>query len=160
MNYRKFDKLASQWAFSALQAIRSSAWFPLKTGNLRDNATYQRPVPSLIGVSASSIVFDESVAPYIPFLEHGTKPHDIPGAFGRPLPFGIGGRYTSTHTIRDPEGYIERLSVTERLYKVKRGYFHPGSVKHVGFIADRSTALAFQVVLMQCRKIGTVRWSQ
>lgn len=160
MNYRKYDKLATEWTFLALQTIRSSAWYPLKTGNLRDNATYQRPVPALIGMSASSIVFDESVAPYIPFLEYGTKPHDIPGAFGRPLPFGIGGRFTSSHSVRDPYGYLDRIDVNEHLFKIKRGYFHPGSTKHVGFIADRSTALAFQVVLMQCRRIGTVRWAQ
>lgn len=30
---------------------------------------------------------------YSLFVHEGTKPHDIPGAFGYPAPFGIGGRF-------------------------------------------------------------------
>ena len=58
------------------------------------------------------IHFDSSVAPYIQYLEEGTHPHNIPRAFGRPLPFGTFGRFN--------------------------GKFHPGSRKHQGFIKDKA----------------------
>lgn len=59
-----------------LYEVKYSRWFPLDTGNLRENATYLSP-------DGFSIVFDEQKAPYIPFLEYGTSPHYIPNAFGR-----------------------------------------------------------------------------
>lgn len=31
---------------------------------------------------------------YAPDVEWNTRPHDIPGAFGRPLPFGVGGQFS------------------------------------------------------------------
>lgn len=126
----EWDELASSLTADCLTAIRASAWFPVKTGRLRDSGTYQAPMPSVMGASASAIVFDESVCPYIPYLEYGTSPHDIPGAFGYPLPFGIGGAFD--------------------------GFFHPGSVKHKGFIEDKATALAYETVLAKCRAIGKV----
>lgn len=133
--YVKRDKLATSLAFYCLVAIRSSAWFPVKTGKLRDQATYQTNMPGLIGASASAIVFDSSVAPYIPFLEDGTKAHNIPGAFGFPLPFGIGGRFD--------------------------GKFHPGSVKHKGFIEDKATQLAYETVLEYCKmRVGKVVYAK
>ena len=58
------------------------------------------------------IKFSGSIAPYVEYLEEGTGAHDIPRAFGRPLPFGIGGKFN--------------------------GMFHPGSTKHRGFIKDKS----------------------
>lgn len=90
-----------------LKLIKEASWFPYKSGNLRNNAT--------IGMSNGYdylITFDSTVAPYVGYLEEGTLPHDIPRAFGRPLPFGIGGRFN--------------------------GKFHPGSFKHQGFISDKS----------------------
>lgn len=88
--------------------IKIQPWFPYKSGKLKFEATKGR----LVEPDTFQILFDSSVAEYIPYLEEGTDPHDIPRAFGRPLPFGIGGRFS--------------------------GKFHPGSKKHVGFIKDKS----------------------
>lgn len=88
--------------------IKRQPWFPYATGHLKFDATKGAMMDS----NTYQIQFDSSIAPYIPFLEEGTEPHDIPRAFGRPLPFGIGGRFD--------------------------GKFHPGSKKHVGFIKDKS----------------------
>lgn len=88
--------------------IKQATWFPYKTGVLRDNATSGR----LIEPNVYRIKFDSSIAPYIDFLEFGTQPHNIPGAFGKSLPFGTSGRFS--------------------------GFFHPGSTKHKGFIADKT----------------------
>lgn len=88
--------------------IKSSTFFPFKSGNLKWHATGGRMVTD----RTYQIRFDGSVAPYIQYLEEGTNPHDIPGAFGRPLPFGYGGRFD--------------------------GYFHPGSTKHAGFISRKA----------------------
>ena len=88
--------------------IKNASWFPYKSGKLKYEATQG----AMLNASIFKIHFDSSVAPYIDFLEQGTKPHNIPGAFGYSLPFGIGGRFS--------------------------GKFHPGSTKHKGFIADKS----------------------
>lgn len=87
--------------------IKRQTWFPYRTGNLKFNATQG----AMYDETTFRIHFDSSVAPYITYLEEGTDPHDIPGAFGRPLPFGIGGRFD--------------------------GKFHPGSHKHDGFISNK-----------------------
>ena len=88
--------------------IKEASWFPFKSGHLRNDATEGR----IWKKGVYRIHFDSKVAPYIPYLEEGTGPHDIPKAFGRPLPFGIGGRFN--------------------------GKFHPGSTKHKGFISNKS----------------------
>ena len=88
--------------------IKQASWFPYKTGKLKFEATSGQ----LIDRQTYRIKFDSSVAPYVTYLEEGTDPHDIPKAFGRPLPFGIGGRFN--------------------------GKSHPGSRKHVGFISNKS----------------------
>lgn len=88
--------------------IKRASWFPYKSGNLKFNATQG----SMYDDNTFRIHFDSSVAPYVTYLEEGTDPHDIPGAFGRPFPFGIGGRF--------------------------QGKFHPGSRKHQGFIKDKA----------------------
>ena len=87
--------------------IKRQTWFPYKTGNLKFNATQG----AMYDAQTFRIHFDSSVAPYVEYLEEGTDPHDIPGAFGRPLPFGIGGRFD--------------------------GKFHPGSKIHQGFIKEK-----------------------
>lgn len=124
------DALVAEVTDFALKSIRAAAWFPVKTGRLRDQATYQGTMPSWQGVSASCIVFDASIAPYVGFLERGTGPHDIPRAFGYPLPFGIGGRFA--------------------------GKFHPGSYKHQGFISFRAFPLAAEAVESKMRRLGRV----
>lgn len=47
---------------------------------------------TITGHSAYSVKVstDDPIAPYV---EWNTRPHNIPGAFGRPYPFGIGGRF-------------------------------------------------------------------
>lgn len=96
--------------------IKRQPWFPYKSGHLKFDATKGH----LLEPTIYCIKFDSSVAPYIPYLEEGTDPHDIPRAFGRPLPFGIGGRFD--------------------------GKFHPGSKKHVGFIKDKSVNTIVQYI--------------
>ena len=89
-----------------LMQIKNASFFPYKTGNLKFHATSG----AMYTDTTYRIHFDSTVAPYIQYLEEGTKPHNIPGAFGRRLPFGIGGRFN--------------------------GMFHPGSEKHKGFIKN------------------------
>lgn len=94
-----------------LHLIKEATWFPYKSGNLKFHATR--------GISIDSntylIKFDSTIAPYLEALEEGSGPHNIPGAFGRPLPFGTKGRFN--------------------------GMFHPGSTKHKGFIKDKAVGL-------------------
>ena len=87
-----------------LTMIKSSSWFPYKTGKLKFHAT----IGSMFTPTCYRIHFASTVAPYVEYLEEGTGPHNIPRAFGRPLPFGTSGRFN--------------------------GMFHPGSTKHKDFI--------------------------
>lgn len=86
---------------------------PFDTGRLRNQATNGR----FYGNQDFTIWVSVAVAPYAPSLEDGSRPHDIPHAFGEPLPFGIGGRFD--------------------------GKFHPGSKKHMGFISDPNRSDSF-----------------
>lgn len=90
-----------------LYLIKRASWFPYKSGNLKFHATQ--------GVMLTSdtymIHFDSTIAPYVEYLEEGTGPHNIPRAFGRPLPFGTKGKFN--------------------------GKFHPGSTKHQNFIKEK-----------------------
>ena len=90
-----------------LRTIKSASYFPYKSGHLRDDATSG----DLIDSTTYLIKFDGNIAPYVEYLEEGTTAHDIPGAFGRPFPFGYGGRFN--------------------------GFFHPGSTKHYHFIQNK-----------------------
>ena len=92
---------------SVLFEIKNAPWFPYKSGNLKFNATSGR----MISDKTYLIHFDSTIAPYVGALENGSAPHDIPGAFGKDFPFGIGGRFD--------------------------GKFHPGSTKHKGFISEK-----------------------
>lgn len=102
--------------------IKQQPWFPYKTGWLRDHATKGK----LLDSNTYVITFSNEIArmrpnksgkkksgsEYITYLEEGTRPHDIQGAFGREFPFGVGGQF--------------------------EGKFHPGSTKHKGFISNKS----------------------
>ena len=79
---------------------------PYKTGRLANQATTGR----LFGNDIYVITISGNMAPYAASLEDGSKPHNIPKAFGKPLPFGTMGRFD--------------------------GKFHPGSKKWKGFISD------------------------
>ena len=96
-----------QVGIEVTERIKRASWFPYKSGNLKFNATQG----AMYTATTFRIHFDSSVAPYVEYLEEGTDPHDIPGAFGRRLPFGLGGRFN--------------------------GKFHPGSKKHQGFISEK-----------------------
>lgn len=96
--------------------IKRASWFPYKTGKLKFEATSGR----MIDENTYRIKFDSSIAPYVEYLENGTDPHDIPRAFGKPLPFGIGGRFN--------------------------GKFHPGSHKHDGFIRNKSVGAIVEYI--------------
>ena len=87
-----------------LTMIKNSSFFPYKTGKLKFHAT----IGTMWTPTCYRIHFDSTIAPYVEYLEEGTRPHNIPGAFGRPIPFGIGGRFS--------------------------GMFHPGSTIHKDFI--------------------------
>lgn len=91
----------------ALKNVKMQPWFPFKTGNLKFKATSGQMVKS----NQYLIKIDGSIAPYAEYLEEGTEAHNIPGAFGRALPFGTFGRFN--------------------------GKFHPGSKKHMGFIKNK-----------------------
>ena len=94
--------------YNAMWHIKTQSWFPYKTGNLKYVATRGE----LRDRNTYAIVFDGTLAPYVEALEEGSRPHDIPNAFGKGMNFGIGGRFD--------------------------GKFHSGSTKHKGFISDKS----------------------
>lgn len=100
--------MVEQLGIEVTSLIKRASWFPYKSGNLKFNATQGM----MYDYTTYRIHFDSTIAPYVSYLEEGTGPHNIPGAFGRKLPFGIGGRFD--------------------------GKFHPGSTKHKGFISNKS----------------------
>ena len=103
MNYYALEQLGDDVTF----IIKRASWFPFKSGNLKFHATSG----GMYNSTTYRIHFSSTVAPYVEYLEEGTGPHDIPGAFGKSIPFGIGGRFD--------------------------GKFHPGSTKHKGFISEK-----------------------
>ena len=106
--------------------IKKQPWFPYLTGNLKFNATSG----SMLNQDTYVIKFDSKIAPYVAALEEGSKPHDIPGAFGRSFPFGLGGKFD--------------------------GKFHPGSDKHKGFISNDSVN---SIVKYICSRYnGAIKW--
>lgn len=93
-------------ANNILNNVKYDFRFPVDTGKLREScrvSTLQEGNKQVI-----VLTIGDETTPYVKFLEEGTTAHDIPRAFGRELPFGIGGRFN--------------------------GKFHPGSTKHKGFI--------------------------
>lgn len=53
----------------ALEAVKNNPAFPYKTGNLKFNATFV----SFLGEDQFTIYFDETIAPYVKYLEEGTE---------------------------------------------------------------------------------------
>lgn len=113
-----------------VELIKRQKWFPVAkhSGWLRDHATFGE----MVADDTYCITFSNQIAKknpngngaeYVTYLEEGTQPHDIPNAFGRALPFGIGGRFD--------------------------GKFHPGSQKHKGFISDKSVNTIIKYI---CKK--------
>ena len=106
--------------------IKNSAFFPYKTGKLKYEATSGQ----LYMDNVYRIHFSGTIAPYVEYLEEGTSPHDIPGAFGKKLPFGIGGRFD--------------------------GKFHPGSTKHKGFISVKSVNAIVEYISTKYNGVVTI----
>lgn len=108
------DKLIEQNTFNAVchNVIRSIApnGTPVRTGALR-RSIKDKPVQT----NSYRVTWTKK---YGLFLDTGTKPHNIPHAFGRPLPFGTFGRFD--------------------------GKFHPGSKVHMGFVSGK-TGIAMQI---------------
>lgn len=97
--------------------IKNDKLLPFKKGNLKNSITGE------IHYNKQEIVFSipGSKVKYAQFLQEGTRPHDIPHAFGygsiypgRPNPY----------TGEKPYGKGGRFE----------GKWHPGSKKHVGFV--------------------------
>ena len=103
------------------ELIKSSSWFPYKSGRLKYHATSGQ----MYLWNVYRIHFSSAVAPYVEYLEEGTSPHDIPNAFG----FTIPGKKTKNGRVSIPNfGIGGRFD----------GKFHPGSTKHKGFISNKS----------------------
>lgn len=85
---------------------------PYRTGHLANDSTQGR----FFGDDKFTITIitqkNAHGAPYAVYLNEGSRPHNIPNSFGLGPTFGIGGRFN--------------------------GKFHPGSLKHYGFIDDAS----------------------
>lgn len=62
--------------FQCIQGLRQAEWFPFDTGHLKYDAMY-------LNESGFEIIFDGNKAPYIDYLEYGTKAHIIHNAFGK-----------------------------------------------------------------------------
>ncbi len=67
---------------------------PVQTGRLLASISRGPVTPRLTptgGIAWGVTVGSDD--PKAPHVEWTTRPHDIPGAFGRPYPFGVGGRF-------------------------------------------------------------------
>lgn len=113
------DKLIEQNTFNAVchKVVLpiSHRGTPVKTGALWRSIT-DKPV----NANSYRVTWEKK---YGLFLDTGTGPHNIPHAFGRPLPFGTHGRFD--------------------------GKFHPGSKVHEGFISGEhgiASEIAFDLV--------------
>jgi len=126
---RYWNNWVKQGVRQAMKIGKKSPFMPYMSGKLK-SSIYQSSISSSNKNPASAIVFDASIAPYIPFLEYGTGPHDIPNSFGYGERFGIGGRFS--------------------------GKFHPGSKKHVGFISHDFFELTHEIIHLRCMEIGRV----
>lgn len=101
-----------------LRTIKGASFFPMKTGHLKYDATSG----DMINSTTYLIKFSGEIAPYVQYLEEGTKAHDIFNAFG----FALG---------NNPKGII--ISETFGYGGRFNGFFHSGSTKHYHFIQDK-----------------------
>lgn len=121
MKYYALEQLGDEVTF----LIKNASYFPYKTGHLKFAATSG----GMFNSTTYRIHFSSTVAPYVEYLEEGTRPHDIPRAFGNPLPFGIGGRFD--------------------------GKFHPGSTKHKGFISVKCVQTIVDYITTKYNGVAT-----
>ena len=77
--------------------MEARAKAPRRTGCLQDSIVKRVEENPLSGFAIRIVADTTPCSPerksYALYVELGTKPHDIPGAFGYALPFGIGGRF-------------------------------------------------------------------
>lgn len=76
------------------QAAKAKA--PRRTGCLADSIVKRfedRAEGLAVIIQCDTTSCSPERTSYALFVHEGTKPHDIPGAFGIPSPFGIGGRF-------------------------------------------------------------------
>lgn len=115
------DELLKMFGFNmqelgeyVLANLKTSPFFPVRTGLLRDSGTRG----SLKSTSTFNIAIGVGKSKqYVEALNEGSQPHNIPNAFGYGENFGIGGRFN--------------------------GKFHPGQSKHKGFV-DKLFNLAIE----------------
>lgn len=81
------------WNFLERRAVsfqeRAREQAPIRTGDLRKSIVKRpiEPAPGGLGIRVIAAM------PYALFVHEGTRPHNIPNAFGYGPTFGIGGRF-------------------------------------------------------------------
>lgn len=108
-------------AYECMMTIKQQMWFPFRTGNLKYSGLN---IMQGTDTNKATIYFDGDRVPYLDYLEYGTKPHNIPNAFGFGEDFGTYGRYD-----------LER---NRHAFMSEDLFFHSGSKKHKGFISSKS----------------------
>lgn len=132
-----------------LISIKKSSWFPYKTGNLKNNATYGESIDE----NTYAIVFDGKLttkidgltgakSSYLQYLEEGTRPHDIPYAFV--------GRYNKVYWYPYDDGVPYLMGTGGRF----NGKFHPGSKKHKGFISNKAVWTSIHLIQSTLKEYG------
>ena len=126
---------AYQVAKECLTRIREEPWFPKGKGNLAYNGTTL--VPNIAFENSTTIKFLGSypIFKYIEPLEKGSKAHNIPNAFGKGIDFGTYGRYD--------------MGKNRHAFMDTSLFFHPGSIKHQGFISGKSVRYCVEYI---CRR--------
>jgi len=109
-SYERFKQLCKEVRKQIKKPAFKGGCMPFLTGNLRSHTTGRASANKSFAISISGVEYAE-------YLEGGTRPHNIPNAFGRGFNYGLAGRFN--------------------------GKFHPGSAKWKGFISDPKRANSF-----------------
>jgi len=96
--------------YECIKLIKDAPYFPVDTGTLKNHATSMSPTSD-----GYVITFDGKIAPYVEYLEEGTRPHLILPKNGKYLVFKKNGKLIFTTEVH-----------------------HPGSTKRKGFISNDS----------------------
>lgn len=108
------------WLIERAELVKTAAQelAPVDTGCLRDSIVKrfaEDPTGLSVIIASDTSPCSPTHESYSLVVHEGSAPHDIPGAFGIPAPFGVGGRFD--------------------------GMFHPGHAP-VPFLRDALKALA------------------
>jgi hypothetical protein len=111
-----WKKFGEEWTPIILEELRKGSP-KSKSGRLRSSlfGTFNAKPHSLVMTFASHGALDNKGRDYFPWVVwEGTPPHDIPGAFGRDLPFGIGGRFNGKFHpgIEEPDRFPIKVWAT------------------------------------------------